>query len=62
MAIQPVASRYTDLEAVIILPRFRGVTIDEVWIGELVSLTTCTQHSELQVITVLLLISTLYKS
>jgi hypothetical protein len=37
------------------------VTIDGVWIGELDLLTTYTHHSELQVITTLLLISTLYK-
>jgi hypothetical protein len=44
-----------------ILSQFRGVTIDGVWIGELGLLTTCTYHSELQVITALLLISTLRK-
>jgi hypothetical protein len=38
------------------------VTIDGVRIGELDLLTTCTHHSELQVITALLLISTIYKS
>jgi hypothetical protein len=39
-----------------------GVTIDGVWIGELDLLTTCTHHAELEVITALSLISTLYKS
>jgi hypothetical protein len=38
------------------------VTIDGAWIGKLDLLTTCTHHSELHVITALLLISTLYKS
>jgi hypothetical protein len=41
---------------------YRGASIDGVWIGELDLLTTCTHHSELQVITALSLISTLYKS
>jgi hypothetical protein len=35
---------------------------DGVWIGELDLLTTCTHHTELQVITALFLISLLYKS
>jgi hypothetical protein len=39
-----------------------GVTIDGVWISELDLLTTCTHHSELQVITALSLISTFFKS
>jgi hypothetical protein len=38
------------------------VAIDGVWIGELDLLTTCTHHSELQVITTLSLISTIYYS
>jgi hypothetical protein len=38
------------------------VTIDGVWIAELDLLTACTHHSELQAITALSLISTLYKS
>jgi hypothetical protein len=38
------------------------IYIDGVWIGELDLLNTCTHHSELQVITALSLISTLYKS
>jgi hypothetical protein len=42
----------------LLLSRFKGVTVDGVWIGE----WTCTYHSELQVITALLLISTFYKS
>jgi hypothetical protein len=41
---------------------FSGVIIDGVWIGELGLLTNCTHHSELQLITVLSLISILYKS
>jgi hypothetical protein len=41
---------------------YLGVTVDGVWIGELDLLTTYTHHSELQVITGPLLISTLYKS
>jgi hypothetical protein len=41
---------------------FGSVTIDGVWIGELDLLTTCTHHSELQVITALSLISTIHRS
>jgi predicted transcriptional regulator len=41
-----------------VLSRFWGVTIDEVWIGELDLLTTYTHVSELQVITALSLTST----
>jgi hypothetical protein len=41
---------------------FRGVTADGVCVGDLDFLTTGTHHSELQVITALSLISTLYKS
>jgi hypothetical protein len=41
---------------------YLGVTIAGVWIGELDLLASCTHHSELQVITALSLISTLYKS
>jgi hypothetical protein len=45
-----------------ILSRFRGVTIDRVWIGELDLLTTCIHHSELHLITAPLLISTIHRS
>jgi hypothetical protein len=41
------------------MSRFWGVTIDGVCTGELDLLTTCIHHSELQVITVLSLISTI---
>jgi hypothetical protein len=43
----------------IILSRIRVVTIDWVWIGELDLLTICIHNSELQVIILPLLISTL---
>jgi hypothetical protein len=43
------------------LSRYKGVTIDGVWIGECL-LTTYTHHSELQAITVPLLIFTIHKS
>jgi hypothetical protein len=45
-----------------ILSRPRGVTIDAVWVDELDLLVTRTHHSELQVISALSLILTLYKS
>jgi hypothetical protein len=45
-----------------IVTYFRSVTIDGVWIDELDLLTTCTHHSELQVITALPRISAFYKS
>jgi hypothetical protein len=38
------------------------VTVDGGWIVELNLLTTCAHHSKLEVITVLSLISTIYKS
>jgi hypothetical protein len=38
------------------------LTIDEVWIGELDLLITCTYHSKLQVITGPLVISTVHKT
>jgi hypothetical protein len=52
----------TTFSASNLLSRFRGVTIEGVWIGELNLLTSSTRHSELQVITALSLISTIYKS
>jgi hypothetical protein len=45
-----------------ILSWFRSVTIDGVWISEFDLLTTCIHHSELQVITAPLLISTIHIS
>jgi hypothetical protein len=44
--------------AILILSRFRYVTIDEVWIGQLNLFTTCIHRSELHVITALSIIST----
>jgi hypothetical protein len=41
---------------------FKGVTIDGLWVGEWIHWTLYTHHSELQVIRVLSLISTLYKT
>jgi hypothetical protein len=51
-----------EIDGSIIFSLFVCVTIDRVWIGELDLLTTYTHHSELQVITALSLISTLYTS
>jgi hypothetical protein len=42
------------------MSRFKGVTIDGVWISEFDLLTTCAHNSELQVITALPQISTLW--
>jgi hypothetical protein len=49
-------------EGILILSRFRSVTIDGVWIGEWIYWTTYTHDSELQAITAPSLISTILKS